>query len=141
MTTKYWRGGGTATNRTGSWTTTGTSVWSLSEGGPANTSVPNTNDYVIFPNYGINYTVSVTSGVCGGMQMDGITMTVSGSGGIQCNGPVSLGGIVNWTNTGTLTVVNNATVNGIWIRSQIAFYFTKPYLLVALSHPLWHSKL
>ena len=119
MTTKYWRGAGTATNRSGTWTTTGTSVWSLSEGGPAGGGVPTSNDYVIFPNYGINYTVSVTSGVCGGMQMDGITMTVSGTGSIQCSGPVSLGGIVTWTNTGTLTLLNNATVNGIWGETYI----------------------
>jgi len=85
MADKYWVGTST-TNRSGTWSTTGTTVWSADYGATKGAPVPTTADDLTFPDYGGNYTVTL-------------------SGALNCNSlqPANWSGTVTFSGTGTLS--------------------------------------
>jgi len=103
VTDKYWVGGA------GTWTTGGTTKWSLSDGGPSGAAIPTAADNVFITSLsGTPGTITVTGAMaCLDLNVQVTGWTVASTGTIAISGNMNLTALVTWTGTGTLTY--NAT--------------------------------
>lgn len=127
MPTKYWRGG------TASWTPTNNASWSLSSGGPANTTAPTSDDDVVFDSLSAAgaYTVTISGGTCKSITFvtnATVIPTFTGSTQFTVNdGDFVLPATgVNWNYTGPLTLVastasRTVNLNGISVSCSFVF--------------------
>ena len=115
MANRYWRGG------TGTWSTTSTTNWSTTSGGPGGASVPTAADAVIF-DQAATYTVTLTGALnCLSLTISNGTVTTTSTGSITCAGNLTLIAGTVWNGTGTLQFTNTCTIttNGTVIKGLI----------------------
>ena len=128
MAIKYWRGG------TGTWSSTSATNWSLSSGGPANTTAPTSSDDVVFDSLSHTgaYTVTVGSGAtCKSISFvtsATVIPTFTGTAQLTINdGDFNLPatGVV-WSYTGTAvlqatTASRTLNLNGVSVQNHFVF--------------------
>ena len=111
MANRYWVGT-SALNRSGTWDTTTTSVWSTSSGGAGGASVPTAADSVFFPN-AATYTVTMTGALaCLDITVSAgaVTFATGTTPTLAVSGSMSLIAGTVWSSTGAVTF--NATTTG-----------------------------
>ena len=115
MTDKYWVGGA------GTWTTGGTTKWSLSDGGASGAAIPTATDNVFITSLsGTPGTITVTGAMaCLDLNVQVTGWTVASTGTIAISGNMNLTALVTWTGTGTLTY--NATTSKTIKTSATSF--------------------
>lgn len=118
MANRYWVGG------TASWDNTAGTKWALTSGGAGGQAVPLATDDVFFDAAsGANTVTAVTLNpiVFLSLNFTGFTGTFTGSVNISCNGNITLGSGMTWSETGLLLVNANCTFtsNGKTISSEI----------------------
>jgi hypothetical protein len=121
MADRYWVGG------TGSWTTSSTTNWSTSSGGPNGASVPTAADSVFFDQAG-TYTVTLTGALtCLDFNVSAGAITFTSTGGLTISGSMSITNVTpTWSTTGgvgfnSTTTGRTITTNGISFSTGISF--------------------
>ena len=113
MATRYWVGT-SAANRSGSWTSISTTVWSNSSGGANGAPVPTAVDTVIFPEYSLSYFANLNSGTvtCSNLTITGNNITLTGSTTLVAYGNIAINGtgFIGTAWSGTLALRPNSTL-------------------------------
>ena len=121
MATRYWVGT-SAANRSGTWNTSSTTVWSNSAGGANGAPVPTATDDAIFPEYNATYTANVSATVsCSNLTITGNNIIFAGNSSIITYGNVAINGggftSPSWA-TGTIAMRPNATLGNTTLYSN-----------------------
>jgi hypothetical protein len=130
----YWVGG------SGTWSATGNTKFALTSGGTATSLNPDESTPVIVNASSGNPTITLSATVpCAGLTTTGTTCTIAGTSfGINCFGSLSLASTTTWSATGTLTFLNQGTIqtNGVSLSAPITVNLPNTSLTLTLSGAL-----